>query len=104
MTKSRIETYIGFCIRAGKIRFGGAARSLKSAELLILCGTAAKNSQSECAKLARKFSCPVVKSNKKTVEELTGKARCKILAITDKSLARAILDNLDGDFTEWEAK
>ena len=33
-----------------------------------------------------------------------GKARCKILAITDKSLARAILDNLDGDFTEWEAK
>ncbi|PWM70981.1 MAG: hypothetical protein DBX59_09705 [Bacillota bacterium] len=105
--KSKIETYIGFSIKAGKFKCGAnAAATLKRAELLVLCHTAAKNSAEECVKLARKFRCKIVLSKVKTVEELTGKEHCKILAITDGSLAKAILERLDDEFTEfkWEAK
>ncbi len=107
MIRSKIETYIGFSIKAGKFKCGAnAAATLKSAALLVLCHTAAKNSVEECVKLAKKFRCRIVLSKGKTVEELTGKEQCKILAITDGSLAQAILGRLDDEFTEfkWEAK
>lgn len=105
--KSKIETYIGFSIRAGKFKCGAnAIATLKSAELLILCASGAKNAVHECERLARKFRCRAVLARGRTVEELTGKENCKLLSITDKSLAGAILDNLDDEFTEfkWEAK
>lgn len=107
MTRSKAETFIGFSIRAGKFKCGAnAAATLKKANLLILCGTASENAVKECEKLARKFRCKIVLSKNKTVEELTGKAHCKIMAITDESLSKAILGNLSEDFTEfnWEAK
>ncbi len=105
--KSKIETYIGFSIRAGKYKCGAnAIDTLRRAELLILCASGAKNAVHECERLMKKFHCRAVLAKGKTVEELTGKENCKLLAITDKSLAGAILDHLDEEFTEfkWEAK
>lgn len=107
MIRSKIETYIGFAIKAGRYKCGAnAAATLKRAELLVLCHTAAKNSVEECVKLAKRFRCKIVLSRAKTVEELTNKEHCKILAITDGSLAKAILERLDDEFTEfkWEAE
>jgi len=100
MIKSKIESCVGFARRAGKYRCGvNAIGTLKQVKLLILCSTAAVNTQNETVKLSKKFHCDVVVSNTITVEKLTGKENCKLLAITDASLAKAIKDNLNGDFT-----
>ena len=69
--KSKIETYIGFSIRAGKFKCGAnAIATLKSAELLILCASGAKNAVHECERLARKFRCRAVLARGRTVENL----------------------------------
>lgn len=103
--RSKPESYIGFALRAGKYRCGvNAISTLKDVKLLILCSTAAKNTRKEAEKLARQFHCKIVLSKAKTVEELTGKENCKLMAITDASLAKAIMDNLNGDFTQFEAE
>ncbi len=100
-TKSKAETFLGFVLRSGKYRLGGnAIATLKSANLLILCHTAEKNSVVTAKKLAKKFGVKIVVINHKTLESVTGKDFCKIMAVLDSSLAQAILDNLGEDFTE----
>ncbi len=104
--KSKVETFIGFAFRAGKARCGAHAISTqKGVKLLILCHTAAKNSIEEVVKLAKRFRVKIIVSNKKTVEDLSNKEHCKIIAIMDTALTKAIMDNLDNDFSEyiWEA-
>lgn len=99
MTKSKIETYIGFAIRANKYRLGvNSINTLKKVKLLLLCETSAKNTRIEAVKLSKKFHCQIILSKGKTIEEITGKELCKLMAITDASLAKAILDNLDNNF------
>lgn len=103
MTKSKILSYIGFAIRAGEYRLGvNAIYTVKKTKLLILCGTAAKNTVKEAVKLSKKFNCDIVVAKTITIEEITGKEHCKLMAITDASLAKAIKENLDGNFTRFE--
>ena len=103
--RSKAETFIGFSMRAGKYRLGvNAIGTLKRCELLILCATASENTKKDAIKAAKRFRCRLIISGRKTVEELTGKEKCKLMAITDKGLAKAITDNLNDEFTEckWE--
>lgn len=99
MANGKIESYIGFAIRARKIRLGsGAISTLRDGvELLIMDGTAAKNSQRLALKFKNRFCCPLVVCES-GFDKIVNKPECKIAAICDKSLAGAILDNLDGNF------
>lgn len=102
MTRSKVETFIGFAIRAGKFRLGvNAIGTIKKADLFIMCDSISDNGKKDAIKLARKFHVKIVISKKMKLEDLTAKENCKLMAITDKSLATAILDNLDENFTEY---
>ena len=92
MANGKVETYIGFCIKSGKISLGsGAISTLKGGvKLLVLDGTAAKNSQ----RLALKFKI-VCKSG---FERIVNREGAKIAAIRDEELAKAILRNLDDNY------
>ena len=99
--RSKAETFIGFAMRKGEYRFGGnACKSLKRANLIIVCKTAAKNSLDMSLSLARKFNCKRFITKEKTLAELTKKENAKIMAITDKELAKAISENPENDLTE----
>lgn len=97
MEQSKVRTYVGFCIKAGKISLGtNAIGTLKSGVyLLILDGNAAKNSIRYALKYKRRFSCPLI-IYKNGFSDLVNKPECKIAAIRDKSLAEAILNSGDG--------
>ena len=102
MGRSKIETFIGFSIRAGKYRLGvNAVATLKSAELLIMCHTASENTVKEIIKLSKKLHSDIIVYKTGNLEDLTGKENCKLMAITDKSLAKAIIDNLDENFIKY---
>ena len=99
MAKSKIETYIGFCIRAGKISLGsGAISTLKGGVyLIILDGTAAHNSKRLALKFKNRFNCPLLVC-KEGFEKAVNREGCKIAAIRDENLANAILNENDANY------
>lgn len=97
--KGKAETFVGFSIKAGKCKIGvNAIATLKRAKLIIVCKTASENSQKEAEKLANKFHAPIIKTKVKSLEEMTFKKNAKVMAITDESLSRAIIENAEKDF------
>ena len=62
MEKNKIETYLGFCIRAGKIIFGVEMieRQKKGVKLLMADGAIGKNSLKPTVQAQEKFGCPLI--------------------------------------------
>ena len=99
MSASKALAYLGFARKSGNLRAGvNAVSTLKKVNLLIVCSTASLNTVKEADKLAAKFACPLMET-KISAEEISGKENCKLLAVTDANLARAIIDNSDDNFT-----
>ncbi len=91
MPNSKVESYLGFCKRAGKLTLGvnAVATLKKEVYLLVMDSATAVNSRKEIAKLHKKFACPLVMAE--GLETLVGKANCKLAAVRERSLAEAIL-------------
>ena len=99
MQRSKVETFIGFSIRAKKLIAGAnAIRESKGLYLMFVCNTASENSQKDAQKLAKSKGIPLVLIKKGTAEDLVLRANCKMFAIADKDLAKAIEANLDENF------
>ena len=88
--RSKTESYLGFCKRAGKLTLGiNGTAAQKKVCLLVADEGASENSKKEIQKLKARFSCPLI-----FVEDLgamVGKEGCKLAAVRDKGLAAAIL-------------
>ncbi|MBD5584560.1 MAG: hypothetical protein HDQ88_05715 [Clostridia bacterium] len=99
MANSKIETFIGFCIKSSKITYGsGAIATLRQGvQLIILDGASAKNSKRLALKYANRFSCPLLIC-KTEFERIVNKEGCKLCAVRDGELAKAILANLDDNY------
>ena len=93
MQNDKISTYLGFCIRSGKIVFGvDRAEALKKGvHLLIANSTLSENSMKVLVKLKEKFSCPLLVTEGVSLSELLHRPAVKAAAVKDKNLASAIL-------------
>ena len=102
MKNNKIFTYVGFARRAGKFKAGlNAIKTVKKdVELLILCHSASPNAIKEAEKLSERFFCPLFKTVTFTVEEMMDKENCKLVAILDAELAKAIISNAGEDLEE----
>lgn len=97
--KTKAQTFIGFAIRAKKYRIGmNAVQTLKRIELLITCSSASENTKKEALKVANKYHCKLIESTAQTLEKITFTPNAKVMAITDKALAKAILENTASEF------
>ncbi len=100
MDKSKAQTFIGFAMRTGDFRIGAnAVATLKRAYVMIVCSSASDNTKKQAEKQARKFHCPLIEPTEKTLEEITHRENAKVMAIANKDLSKAILNNLEKDFT-----
>ena len=99
MQNDKISTYLGFCIRSGKIVFGvDRAEALKKGvHLLIADSTLSENSMKVLVKLKEKFSCPLLVTEGVSLSELLHRPAVKAAAVKDKNLASAILTAAEGD-------
>lgn len=90
---SKVETYIGFAIKKGSVVFGcdNILRYRKKMYLLLSTESLSENSLSVMREVADKRAVPL-----KTIADYDSlvKRNCKALAICDKSLSEAILQNL----------
>lgn len=100
--KDKIYTFIGFAIRSGKYRAGVNAVNLQRGKipLILLCDSASQNTKQDAVKLAKKFGSKIILSLDK-LEDLFYKENCKVVAILDEQLAKAILDNLNDKFVQF---
>ena len=100
--KSKVETFIGFSMRARKCKIGvNAIATLKRANLLILCKSASENTKKDAIKLARKLNAKLILTVSKNLSDYTHVENGKLIAILDRELANAIMKNLLEDFTYY---
>ncbi len=93
MEKNKLETYLGFCIRAGKIIFGTEmiSRQKKGVKLMVLDSSVGANSLKIILKAKERLGCPLLETPANTLGELLHRPAVKVVAITDDSLSSAIL-------------
>ncbi|MBQ8405736.1 MAG: hypothetical protein IJX09_03695 [Clostridia bacterium] len=93
METNKIQTYLGFCIRARKIIFGVEMieRQKKGVKLLMADGAIGKNSLKPTVQAHEKFGCPLIMTDGGMLGELLHRPAVKAIAITDESLAAAIV-------------
>ena len=102
MEKSKAFTFIGFAIKARKVKMGvNAVATLKRAELLIVCHTASENTVKDAASLAKKLKAKLFVLNEINLSEVTFKENCKLIAITDKPLSEAIFKSDERRLVEY---
>ena len=96
--KNKIETYLGFCVRARKILFGAdnAEKQRKGVFLLISDEGLGQNSFKVMLRAKEKFACPLLIAEENILGEWIYRPAVKAVAITDENLASAILSALDG--------
>ena len=90
---SKIETYIGFAIKKGSVVFGcdNIKVSKKRMQVILYTQSLSANSLSVLKDTSVKTGCPLAQIDD---YETLVKRNCKALAICDKSLAEAIVENL----------
>lgn len=100
MQRSKAEGYIGLCMKAGKLTCGFNAVEVQKGcvYLLLLCATASENANKSARKLGERFGCGIMVLNGKTLEEVTGRINCKLAAVRDENLAKAILSAADENY------
>ena len=97
--KSKIETYLGFCVRARKLVFGAeeAEKQRKGVFLLISDGSIGPNSLKILLKAKERLGCPLLTTAEGVLGECLHKPTVKAVAVKDKNLASAILAALEGE-------
>ena len=90
---SKVETYIGFAIRKGSVVFGcdNIEKYRKKVFLLLATKSLSANSLQVLQNVASKRNCNLLRIDD---YDILTKRNCKALAICDKSLADAIVQNL----------
>lgn len=103
MQRSKAESYIGFCRKAGKLTCGANAIEVqkKGIYLLLLCQSASDNTKKNAQRLAMKFGCALLVSEGKRLEQLVGKENCKLAAVRDEGLAKALLSCAEDEFIKY---
>lgn len=99
MEKSKIETYLGFCIRARKIAFGidEVEKQRKGVFLLIYDKSLGQNSLKIMRKAQETLACPLVESEIGALGEALHRFGVKAVAIKDKNLAAAIVAAMESE-------
>ncbi|MBQ8522474.1 MAG: hypothetical protein IJ458_02280 [Clostridia bacterium] len=91
-----IKTYLGFCIKSRAIVIG--QDRLKASKdkiyLIVYCSTASQNLKDLIVRLSDKFKCSTVLLDEK-LEDYVSIKGCKVLGITNKSLADQIIKVTD---------
>lgn len=87
-----IRTYIGFSIKSRAVVIGQdrLKASKDKIHLIIYCSTASQNLKDLVVRLAQKFECKALMLDE-TLQEYTNLAGCKVMGITNNSLAEAII-------------
>lgn len=101
---SKIKSYLGLCVKSGGVVIGQdrLKKNVKKIHLLVLSPTGSQNLKDLSLRLSEKFDCDLVVTNS-NLEELICKEGCKLVGITNESLANAIITQ-ENEFIRLRSK
>lgn len=93
---NKVFTYLGFCIRSGKILFGvdNVEESRRGVFLIIADGALSQNSMKVLAKKQQQLGCPLIVTKEGELATLTARSGVKAVGVKEKNLAAAILEEV----------
>ena len=99
MEKSKMESYLGFCIRSRAIVFGvdNVDEQKKGVFLIIADEEMGASSFKTLLKAKEKLGCPLVTAEKGALGERVHRPTVKAVAIKDKNLASAIISVVESE-------
>ena len=102
MEQTKLNTFIGFAIKARKAKLGvNAVKTLKKADVLIICSTASENTLKEAISLSKKLNAKLYVLTDIKLEDIVYKENCKLIAVLDKGLAKAIMECKSSHLQEY---
>ncbi len=99
MERSKLQSYLGFCIRARKIVFGvdNIEKERKGVFLLMSDEALGESSFKTVLGAKEKFNCPLLIAEREVLGEALHRPAVKAVAIKDKHLAQAIKDAAESE-------
>ena len=96
MGRSKIETYLGFCLRARKLLLGtdNVENAKRNVYLLMADESLSDNAFKILIKAQEKFACPLLQCDSGFIGECLHRYGVKAIAVQDKNLATAIMDGM----------
>lgn len=87
-----IGSYIGFAVKSGKILYGidNITLSRKRKYVMVICRSASENLVDKATAYSEKNGVPLITAEL-PLEELVNKSNCKLIAILDANLAKAVI-------------
>ena len=99
MEKSKIQTYLGFCVRARKLVYGTdeIETQKKSVVLIVFDETLSENSLKNLYRASERLGCKMMIAQENELANALFKPAVKAVAIKDKNLAEAICAAVEED-------
>ena len=91
-----VKTYLGFCIKSRAIVIGQDRLKVSKDKicLIVYCPSASQNLKDLVDRLGDKFKCKVIVMDS-VLEDYTSIKGCKVMGITNQSLAEQIIKVMD---------
>ena len=91
---SKVQTYLGFCIRAGKLVYGtdNIEKQKKGVKLLVCDKALADNAMQKMQKESVRLACKMLLTEKDALGTLLHKPAVKAVGVKDEHLAKAMID------------
>lgn len=98
-----IKTYLGFCIKSRSIVIGQDRLKVSKEKiyLIVYCNTASQNLKDLISRLSDKFKCKALMLDE-NLEQYTSIIGCKVLGITNQSLAEQIIKVVESEKNRGE--
>lgn len=99
MEKDKIESLLGFAVKAGKTVYGvdGLEATRAHIHVVLVCSSASDNTKKKAGQWASKRRIPVIIAEKE-LQYTVGRKNCKVLGISDKQMAQAMLAHVNESY------
>ena len=97
--KSKLETYLGFCVRARKLAYGtdDIAAQKRGVKLIVCDEALSENALKKMGKEAERFACPLLIAEEETLGAYLYKPAVKAVGVKDEHLAAAIVNAVENE-------
>lgn len=97
-----IDAYIGFSIKSGKVLLGYDALEIKpyKAKIVLFSDDLSQNSVDKVINLKSKYDFKLYRIKNEYFKGFIKKDNCKLIALTDGELSKAVEQNIDNIFAE----
>lgn len=96
----KIETLIGFAIRANKIIYGIDNIEIlrKKRYLIVVCNSLSERTLKRVMSAAQERKIPVIRVKHKLLEDVVHKTQCKVIAVKDNQMSTAIMKYINENY------